>query len=77
MEVFEGLNRYGSDEKNVHQKMLEYGFESYSYRPFERQLVSLNGALNPSGNTLYIRDKDSVNSRIITAPQFAVHGSLI
>jgi FkbM family methyltransferase len=77
MEVFEGANPYGFDGIKVHRAMLKNGFESYQYLPFERRLVSLNGTLNPSGNTLYIRDKDSVNSRIMTAPEFTVHGRSI
>jgi FkbM family methyltransferase len=77
MEVFEKVNPYGFHGIKVHREMLEYGFESFLYLPFERRLVSLNRALNPSGNTLYIREKDLVNTRIMTAPEFAVHGRSI
>lgn len=31
-------NRYGYDESQIKQKLIDGGFESYAYDPFERKL---------------------------------------
>ncbi|WP_434151418.1 FkbM family methyltransferase [Methylocaldum gracile subsp. desertum] len=72
MELNGSGNRYGFDEDKLHQMVLEYGFESYSYVPLERRLVSLNGKKNLSGNTLYIRDVGTVAKRLREAPKYSV-----
>lgn len=38
---FGGGKRYGFDENQLHQAMLEYGFETVIYEPFQRRLESL------------------------------------
>ncbi|MBP1152324.1 FkbM family methyltransferase [Methylocaldum sp. BRCS4] len=72
MELNGSGDRYGFDEDKLHQMVLEYGFESYSYVPLERRLVSLNGKKNLSGNTLYIRDVGTVAKRLREAPKYSV-----
>ncbi|MDX2480287.1 MAG: FkbM family methyltransferase [Desulfuromusa sp.] len=48
-------DRYGFDENDIHRRMLNYGFGTFRYLPFERKLVALDGTNAHSGNTLYIR----------------------
>lgn len=64
MELNGSGERYGFDEGPLHEKMLSFGFQSYTYSPFERQLVSLNGKKSNSGNTLYVRNVDEAASRL-------------
>lgn len=40
------------------------------YSPFDRQLVSLDGAASSSGNTLYVRNVDEVTKRLESAQQY-------
>ena len=54
--------------------MIGYGFNSYSYSPFDRKIIPLIGQNRKSENTLYIRDVDQVVERIKTAPKFSVYG---
>jgi FkbM family methyltransferase len=70
MELNGSGERYGFNEVELHTKMLSFGFETYTYSPFERQLVALDGAISNSGNTLYVRNIDEVASRIKSAQQY-------
>ena len=72
MELNGSGERYGFDEGPLHEKMLSFGFQSYTYSPFERQLVSLNGEKSNSGNTLYVRNVDEVASRLSGARQYRI-----
>ncbi|TCC92260.1 FkbM family methyltransferase [Pedobacter frigiditerrae] len=54
--------RYGYDEIQIHQKLVDYGFRPYQYFPFERRLKKI--ASFGSYNTIYIRDIDTVENRI-------------
>lgn len=62
--------RYGFNEVELHEQMLSFGFETYIYSPFDRQLVSLNRETSHSGNTLYVRNVDEVESRLKGAQQY-------
>ncbi|WP_223293749.1 FkbM family methyltransferase [Gallionella capsiferriformans] len=72
MELNGSGERYGFDEAPLHEKMLSFGFLSYTYSPFERQLVSLNGEKSNSGNTLYVRNIDEVVSRLREARKYRI-----
>lgn len=63
--------RYGFDEEDVHRRMLESGFNPYTYLPFDRSLNPAGG-INPVGNTLYIKNVGGVTQRLKTAPRFHV-----
>lgn len=62
--------RYGYDEKDIHQKLLQLGFEPHTYDPLKRQLILLN-SYGPY-NTIYIRDKIFVQNRIESARKVKV-----
>ncbi len=70
-------SRYGFDENGLHQKMLSSGFRPYKYRPFDRALDALPGIDLVGGNTLYIRDLETVRRRLETAPRFSVNNRTI
>ncbi len=76
MELNGSGERYGFDEALLHEKMLSFGFKSYTYAPFERQLVSLNGNKSNSGNTLYVRNVDEVVRRLDSSKQFCIANAL-
>lgn len=72
MELNGSGNRYGFNEVELHKKMLSFGFKTYAYSPFNRQLVSLDGATSNSGNTLYVRNVDEVARRLKGAQQYRI-----
>ncbi|MFQ3243582.1 MAG: FkbM family methyltransferase [Arenicella sp.] len=69
--------RYGFDDAQISQLMFEYGFESYEYEPFKRQLTALKGKHSAHGNTLFLRDLESIQRRIDTASKVEVHGTIL
>jgi len=62
--------RYGYDEKKIHEQIKGYGFSSYQYRPFNRELVSITGFENL--NTIYLKDIDFVKARLRSADNISV-----
>lgn len=66
-------NDFGFDEHKIHERILEEGFTSYSYDPFNRKLVEIKGI--GTDNTIYLRDLDFVGERISSAPLVNVFGS--
>ena len=54
--------RYGYDERQIHNKLLEHGFKPYNYNPKTRQLIKLETF--GTHNTIYLRDKEFVDERI-------------
>lgn len=74
MELNGSGERYGFNEEALHKKMIDYGFKTFAYSPFDRKLISLHERKSTSGNTLYIRDCDLAQKRISAAPVFYVHG---
>jgi len=72
MELNESGNRYGYDESSLVARMIDFGFETASYDPFTREITSLNGKCLTSGNTLFIRNKDEIQSRIEQASKIKI-----
>ena len=66
--------RYGYDEGEILRLMHDYGFSTYSYDPFRRELVSLEGKNMQEGNTIFIRDIDAVKERLASASKFKILG---
>lgn len=73
MELNGSGDRYGFDEAKILDLMFSYGFKSYSYDPFSRLLIDLEGKNLRSGNTLFIRDKSFIERRLQIAPKVNVH----
>ncbi len=57
--------RYGFDEDNIRNQLLNYGFLPYQYYPYERRLSTHQ--TEKSDNIIYIRDIDFVTDRITNA----------
>jgi hypothetical protein len=67
-------SRYGFDDSKIIELMLSYGFNTYSYDPFDRTLMSIQGKNLNSGNTLFIRNKSVVDDRLRSAPTVTING---
>lgn len=57
--------RYGYNEDEIHQKLINYGFKPFSYNPKFRILKE--ASTYGSHNTIYIRDEEFVKNRIDNA----------
>jgi FkbM family methyltransferase len=60
--------RYGFEDINIHEQLKSYGFVSYLYNPFKRELQIAEGF--GKFNTIYLRDMDLVQKRLKTAESF-------
>ncbi len=74
MELNGSGRRYGYDEAAIHQTMLNHGFQTFSYQPFTRELITLASTNADSGNTLYLKDVEQVAKRVKSAPPFQSRG---
>lgn len=72
MELNGSGNRYCFDEQTLHQSMLDYGFKTYKYNPFLRDLESLRGKNHASGNILYLRNIEEVSRRLKHSEQYLI-----
>lgn len=64
--------RYGFNENEIHQKLLDQGFKPNVYDPFRRECKEVNRF--GTHNTIYLRDKYWVLDRIQNAPKIEVLG---
>lgn len=67
--------RYGYDENEIHEKLLRFGFEPYTYDPFTRKVYKLEAFGNH--NTIYIRDVEFVTNRLEKAIPFKIFNRTI
>ena len=66
--------RYGYDEKLIHELLINFGFNSFEYDPFNRKFKTLT---TPGPfNTLYLRDIDFIEDRILTADKISIFSEL-
>jgi FkbM family methyltransferase len=68
-------DRYGLDEKQLDQTLLDHGFTPLSYDPLARRIVPLP-AVNRSGNRIYMRDRAALQERLRAAAPFTLAGGL-
>jgi FkbM family methyltransferase len=66
-------NRYSASDDDLHEAMLGFGFKPCAYDPFNRN-VALTAGRSLDGNTIYVRDIESVSARVKSAPLFDVAG---
>lgn len=64
--------RYGYDESQIHNLLLELGFVCCNYDPFTRQLKQMKTF--GQYNTIYIRDINTIEQELKIAPKFQVSG---
>jgi FkbM family methyltransferase len=62
--------KYGYDEIQIHNKLIELGFKTFDYNPKSRQLKEIETF--GTHNTIYLRDKEFVEERIKTARQIKI-----
>ena len=74
MELNSSGQRYGFDESEIINTMLDHGFKAYSYDPFNRNLIELSGKNFDEGNTIFVRNKPFILERLESAPTFVVNG---
>ena len=65
--------RYGMDEGQLDGMLVRHGFTALSYDPFTRRLISLP-EVNPSGNRIYVRNRDKLQERLQAAAPFTIPG---
>jgi FkbM family methyltransferase len=76
MELLNGSGtRYGYDDWDLHERMLDMGFRLHRYDPFTRELRETDEIIG--GNNLYVRDAEFVRERLKTAPTHWVHERMI
>lgn len=73
MELNGSGKRYNYDESRILEMMFDFGFKTYSYSPFNRELINLNGKNLNSGNTLFIRDESAVLERLKDSPMISIN----
>jgi FkbM family methyltransferase len=62
--------RYGYDENQIHNKLIELGFKTFNYNPKTRQLKEIESF--GTHNTIYLRDKEFIEERIKSARQIKI-----
>jgi FkbM family methyltransferase len=67
--------RYGFNEKDIHNLLLSHNFKPFNYDPFNRILTELNTFGNY--NTIYCRDIDFINNRLQQATAIKIMGETI
>jgi FkbM family methyltransferase len=67
--------KYGVKDIDIHNYLLNYGFVPISYNPFKREIKDLD--IYGNKNTIYIRDKFIVNSRLIRSSKININGQRI
>jgi hypothetical protein len=67
--------RYGYDDAQLHQRLLEAGFVACRYLPFERRLEPVTAIA--IGNVLYLRDPDEARERVRNARHLQINGQRI
>lgn len=63
-------NRYGYDEAALHERIRSHGFSPFTYEPFARKLRPLGN--DDLGNIIYIRNRNTADERLRTAPAFTL-----
>jgi FkbM family methyltransferase len=64
---------YGFDDEELRRRIESFGFRSYDYEPFTRRL-DLAHSKTTVGNALYVRDIDSVVTRLRSARPVHLYG---
>jgi FkbM family methyltransferase len=61
--------RYGSNDEDLHRRLIDAGFTACGYDPFAREL---HGRQSPDsqGNTIYVRDLETAHARVQAARRF-------
>jgi hypothetical protein len=78
MEINESGDRYSRANEELEARVLANGFERYTYAPFQRQLLpDIRAKGSGTGNAIFVRNREAVESRLREAPPFRVLGQHI
>jgi FkbM family methyltransferase len=69
MELNGSGRRYGFEDSQIINYMKDFGFSTFRYEPFKRELNAIDGDACSSGNTLFIRDESAIQMRLRQAPR--------
>jgi FkbM family methyltransferase len=72
MELNGSGKRYGFEDSQIIDYMASFGFSTFRYEPFSRELIGVSGHDCLSGNTLFVRDAREIQARLSQAPQVLV-----
>jgi hypothetical protein len=61
-------NRYGFDEKALHQEIRNHGFKPFHYDAFKRALKPISDQYTRT--IIYVRDFEAASARLKNAPPF-------
>ncbi len=64
-------SRYGNSDDEIHKKLLAHSFTPFQYLPFKRNLKKIDSY--GTHNTIYIKDFEFVNQRIISAKKVKIN----
>lgn len=69
--------RYGFDDRELHERMLNYGYCQVTYNPFDRGIDIVESFQGSVGNIIYVRRiyVDHVRGRLYRSATFHVKGS--
>ena len=65
--------KYGYDERKLHEQLLDNDYRPYHYNPFERDLKPIESF--GTHNTIYIKDIDFVRERVRTAEKIKIRNN--
>jgi FkbM family methyltransferase len=63
-------DRYGYDDNLIHENLIQKGFRPFDYNPEHRKLTEIESF--GSHNTIYIRDRDFVENRILETKKIKI-----
>jgi FkbM family methyltransferase len=63
-------DRYGYDDNLIHENLIQNGFRPFDYNPETRKLTEIESF--GSHNTIYIRDRDFVEKRILETKKIKI-----
>jgi FkbM family methyltransferase len=72
MELNGSGRRYGFEDSQIIDYMSSFGFSTFRYEPFSRELIGVSRHDCSSGNTLFVRDAHEIQTRLSQAPQVLV-----
>jgi FkbM family methyltransferase len=72
MELNGSGRRYGFEDSRIIEYMGGFGFSTFRYEPFSRELASVSGHDCLVGNTLFVRDAHDIQARLRQAPRVRV-----
>ncbi len=67
--------KYGYSDNDIHQSLLDQGFQSVEYLPFERRLNER--ATYGDMNTIYVKNKNLVSERLVGSKGYTLFGEHI